>query len=93
MNSKPSCGATPILNADESSVLTDKGELLERLAEHLNKALNCPSTVSNTERDEVAQLQLAIQYQLSTPPSQSDLLNATSRMSIGKAAFKSDVHG
>ena len=41
-----SSGATPFLNDDESSLLTDKGKILERWSEHFNNVLDPPSFVS-----------------------------------------------
>ena len=42
-----SSGATPVLSADGSTLLTDKDAILERWAEHFNSVLNRPSTVSD----------------------------------------------
>ena len=35
-----SSGVTPLLNADESTLLTDKDAILKRWAEHFNSVLN-----------------------------------------------------
>ena len=66
-------GAAPILIADESSLLTDKGKILERWAERFNKALNCPSAVYHQAFDEIEQL--------STPPSQTEVSKTSSHIS------------
>ena len=51
-----SSGTTPIPNANESSLLTDKGKILERWAEHFNNVLNFSSIVSDEALDEIVQL-------------------------------------
>ena len=40
-------GATPLLSADGSTLLTDKDAILERWAEHFNSVLNRPSSVND----------------------------------------------
>ena len=43
----PKCsGATTLLRADGSTLLTDKDAILEGWAEHFNSVLNRPSSVS-----------------------------------------------
>ena len=79
-----SSGSTPVLNADESSLLTDKGEIFGRWAEHFNKILNCPSTVSDAALDEIEQL--PVLEHLSMAPTVPEVQKATRRMSTGKAA-------
>ena len=51
-----SSGTTPIQNSDESSLLTDKGKILERWAEHFKNVLNFSSIVSDEALDEFVQL-------------------------------------
>ena len=40
-------GATPLLSADGSTLLTDKDAILKRWAEHFNSVLNRPSSVND----------------------------------------------
>ena len=42
-----SSGATPLLSADVSTLLTDKDAILKRWAEHFNSVLNRPSSVND----------------------------------------------
>ena len=42
-----SSGATPLLSADGSTLLTDKDAILKRWAEHFNSVLNRPSSVND----------------------------------------------
>ena len=42
-----SSGATPLLSADGSTLLTDKDAILEWWAEHFNSVLNRPSSINN----------------------------------------------
>ena len=77
-------GSTPVSNADESSLLTDKGEILGRWAEHFNKILNCSSTVSDAALDEIEQL--PVLEHLSMASTVSEVQKATRQMSTGKAA-------
>ena len=42
-----SSGATPLLSADGSTLLTDKDSILKRWAEHFNSVLNRPSSVND----------------------------------------------
>ena len=79
-----SSGSTPVLNADESSLLTDKGQIFGRWAEHFNKILNCPSTVSDAALDEIEQL--SVLEHLSMAPTVPEVQKATRQMSTGKAA-------
>ena len=42
-----SSGATPLLSADGSTLVTDKDAILKRWAEHFNSVLNRPSSVND----------------------------------------------
>ena len=46
-NGPKSSGATPLLSADGSTLLTDKDAILKRWAEHFNSVLNRPSSVND----------------------------------------------
>ena len=50
-------GATPILSAYGSTLLTDKDAILERWAEHFNSVLNRPSSVSNNAFNRLPQIE------------------------------------
>ena len=47
-------GTTPLLGADGS---TGKDAILERLAEHFNSVLNCPSSVNDNAINRLPQIQ------------------------------------
>ena len=79
-----SSGSTPVPNANESFLSTDKGEVLGRWAEHFNKILNCPSTVSDAELDEIEQL--PVLEHLSMALTVPEVQKATRQISTGKAA-------
>ena len=48
-----SSGATPVLSADGSTLLTDKDAILKRWAEHFNSVLYRPSCYQQTATDRV----------------------------------------
>ena len=52
-----SSGATPLLSADGSTLLTDKDAILKRWAEHFNSVLNRPSSVSDNAINRLSQIQ------------------------------------
>jgi exonuclease III len=79
-----SSGSTPIYNNDESLLLTDKSQILERWAEHFDKVLNCQSSVSSEALDDIEQLPLL--ESLSNTPSLDEVTKAVKQMSSGKAA-------
>ena len=49
-------GATPLLSADGSTLLTDKDAILKRWAEHLNSVLNRPSSVNGNAINRLPQI-------------------------------------
>ena len=51
-----SFGATPLLNADGSTLITDKEEILKRWAEHFNNVLNRQSEINNDAIDRLPQI-------------------------------------
>ena len=50
-------GATTLLSADGSTLLTDKDAILERWAEHFNNVLNRPSSISEDTIDRLPQIE------------------------------------
>ena len=75
--------SSPMLNADGSTLITDKNEILKRWAEHFDGVLNRPSAIN----DEAIQRlpQVAINQALAIPPSQNEVDKACKQMSTGKA--------
>ena len=65
----PKCtGATPLLSADGSTLLTDKDAILERWTEHFNSVLNRPSSVNDNTINRLPQIECNVlldEYQLS----------------------------
>ena len=55
-----SCGATPLLSTDGSTLLTDKDAILERWTEHFNGMFNCPSTVNDNAINRVPHIECKI---------------------------------
>ena len=53
-----SSGATTLLSADGSNLLTDKEAILERWAEHFNSVLNRPSSINGEAIDRLPQIEL-----------------------------------
>ena len=52
-----SSGATPLLSADGSTLLTDKDAILKRWAEHFNSVLNRPSSVNDNAINRLPQIE------------------------------------
>ena len=65
----PKCtGATPLLSADGSTLLTDKDAILERWTEHFNIVLNRPSSVNDNTINRMPQIECNVlldEHQLS----------------------------
>ncbi|KAK3887593.1 hypothetical protein Pcinc_008297 [Petrolisthes cinctipes] len=79
----PSCGSSPLLSADGTTLLKGKKEILERWAEHFDSVLNRPSSINN---EVIARLpQVAINPDLDIPPSVEEVAKAFKQMSSGKA--------
>ena len=55
-----SSGATPILSADGSTLLTDKDAILKRWAEHFNSVLNRPSSVNDNAIKRLPQIKCSV---------------------------------
>ena len=52
-----SSGATTLLSADGSTLLTDKEAILKRWAEHFNSVLNRPSSINEDAIDRLPQIE------------------------------------
>ena len=57
INGPKSSGATPLLSADGSTLLTDKDAILKRWAEHFNSVLNRPSSVNDNAINRLPQIE------------------------------------
>ena len=78
-----SSGASPLLGADGSTLLTDKNAILDKWAEHFNNVLNRPSSI-NTEA--IASMpQVDINISLAEPPKELEVQEAIHSLSNGKA--------
>ena len=55
--SQKSSGATPLLSADGSTLLTDKDAILKRWAEHFNSVLDRPSSVNDNAINRLPQIE------------------------------------
>ena len=75
--------STPILTADNSTLLLDKSEILSRWAEHFNTLLNKQSVVSNEALHDIPQLPTLVQ--LDHPPTCAEVTKAIKQQSSGKA--------
>ena len=78
-----STGTTPILNADGTSLLTDRSKILSRWAEHFESVLNRPSEINE---EAIARLpQVDINNDMDSAPLVSEVEKAISQLSCGKA--------
>ena len=76
-------GTSPLLSADETTLLTEKDKILERWAEHFNAVLNQPSSM---DEEAIARLpQIEINHSLAVPPSLEETEKAINILSSGKA--------
>ena len=66
-----SSGASPLLGADGSTVLTDKDAILERWSEHFNNVLNRPSSISGEASARMPQVEINVS--LAEPPKKSEV--------------------
>ena len=80
-----SSGATPLLNADGSILLTDKDVILESLVEHLNGVLNRPSTINDTTTNRLSQKECNVLND--EFPTVTKTRKANQHLSSGKAPY------
>ena len=78
-----SSGATPLLSADGSTLLTDKAAILKRWAEHFNSVLNCPSFVNDKAINRLPQIECNVL--LDEFPTVTETRKAIQHLSSGKA--------
>ena len=78
-----SSGATPLLSADGSTLLTDKDAILKRRAEHFNSVLNRPSSVNDNAINRLPQIECNVL--LDEFPTVTETKKAIQHLSSGKA--------
>jgi exonuclease III len=76
-------GSSPMFNADGSTLITDKNELLERWAEHFDGVLNRPSSINDEAIERLPQVDT--NEALAIPPTDEEVEKAVKQMSTGKA--------
>ncbi|BHF60742.1 hypothetical protein SprV_0100370800 [Sparganum proliferum] len=79
----PTKGIAPLLSADDSTLLTEKTQILQRWAEHFRGALNRPSTISDVAIARLPQVETNVDLDL--PPSLRETIRAVQQLSSGKA--------
>ena len=78
-----SSGTTPLLTADETSLLTDNEAILKRWAEHFDSVLNRPSSINNDAINRLPQMESNLQ--LDEFPTVAETVKAIKLLSSGKA--------
>ena len=78
-----SSGATPLLSADGSTLLTDKDAILKRWAEHFYSVLNRPSSVNDNSINRLPQIEC--NFLLDEFPTVTERRKAIQHLSSGKA--------
>ena len=78
-----SSGATPLLSANGSILLTDKDAILKRWAEHFNSVLNRPSSVNDNAINRLPQIECNVL--LDEYPTVIETRKAIQHLSSGKA--------
>ena len=78
-----SSGATPLLSADGSTLLTDKDAILKRWAEHFNSVLHRPSSVNDNAINRLPQIECKVL--LDEFPTVTETRKAIQHLSSGKA--------
>ncbi|PFX19481.1 LINE-1 retrotransposable element ORF2 protein [Stylophora pistillata] len=73
----------PLLSADGKTLISDKGKILERWAEHFHSVLNRPSNINEEAIDRLPQV--PINNTLTDPPTEAEVAKAIKRLSSGKA--------
>ena len=78
-----SLGTTPILSADQTSILTGKEAILKRCAEHFESVLNWPSSINDDAINRLPQVECNLL--LDEFPTVSETVKAIKPLSSGKA--------
>ena len=81
---------SPLLSADESTLLTDKDAILKRWAEHFNSVLNQPSSVNNNAINRLPQIECNVL--LDEFPTVTEKRKAIQLLSSGKAPGTDAIH-
>ena len=76
-------GTIPLLSADGTSLLTDKGATLKRWAEHFDSVLNRPSSINDEAINRLPQVKCNLL--LDESPTVSETMKAIKLLSSGKA--------
>nr|VZI33763.1 unnamed protein product [Spirometra erinaceieuropaei] len=78
----PTKGTAPLLSADDSNLLTEKTQILQRWAEHFQGVLNRPSVISDAAVERLPQVETNVDLDL--PPSLQETTRAVQQLSSGK---------
>ena len=78
-----SFGATPLLSADGSTLLTDKDAILKRWTEHFNSVLNRPLSVNDNAINRLPQIECNVL--LDEFPTVTETRKAIQHLSSGKS--------
>ena len=76
-------GATPLLSADGTALLTDKDAILKKWTEHFNSVLNRPSSVNDNAINRLPQIECNVL--LDEFPTVTETRKAIQHLSSGKA--------
>ena len=81
-----SSGATTLLSADESTLLTDKEAILKRWAEHFKSVLDRPSSINEDAIDKLPQIECNVLLdEFQTVMETMETRKAVQQLSSGKA--------
>ncbi|KYO44988.1 hypothetical protein Y1Q_0023038 [Alligator mississippiensis] len=86
-----SSGTSPILSADGTTLLIDKGKTLQRWAEPFSNILNQQSSISEEEIDQLHQVDINIA--LADSPTLTEVVEAINLLSNGKAPGADAIPG
>ncbi|BHF64198.1 hypothetical protein SprV_0200719700 [Sparganum proliferum] len=79
----PTKGTALLLSADDSTLLTEKTQILQHWAEHFRGVLNRPSAISDAAFDRLPQVETNVDIDL--PPSLQETNRAVQQLSSGEA--------
>ena len=85
-----SSGATPLLSADGSTLLTDTDAILKRWAEHFNSVLKRPSSVNDNAINRLPQIECSVL--LDEFPTVTETRKAIQHLSSGTDAISAEVY-
>nr|VZI22623.1 unnamed protein product [Spirometra erinaceieuropaei] len=80
----PTKATAPPLSADGSTLLIEKTQIIQELAEHFRGVLNRPSTISDAAPARMPQMETNADLDL--PPSLHETIRAVQQLSSGKAS-------